>query len=177
MWEKWPTVFGSERNQKTGVRTSYSSGGFGVCRAICVLGSSWMWTVVDIYVLGAILKSYTGELFICTWNLTWKQLNVNCSGHIRQWRLWWWLLIYLCRGTYLAEKLGLCRIYGDYVDGYILQWRLWRWVLTYLCRGTYLVEKLGLCRILWWLCLIIFMEADAGSLYWRTGVLVEVCLA
>ena len=31
-------------------------------------------------VLGAILKSYTGEILICTWSCTGKQLNVNCGA-------------------------------------------------------------------------------------------------
>ena len=34
----------------------------------------------ELYVLGDILKSYTGSH-------TWKHLNVNCGGYIRQWRL------------------------------------------------------------------------------------------
>ena len=29
------------------------------------------------YVLGAILKSYTGVILICAWSRIWKQLNVN----------------------------------------------------------------------------------------------------
>ena len=39
-------------------------GGFGVCRAMYVyaLGSSWLRIVVSRRVLGAILKSYTGEI-------------------------------------------------------------------------------------------------------------------
>ena len=32
------------------------------------------------YVLGAILKSYTGVILICTWSRIWKQLNVNCGA-------------------------------------------------------------------------------------------------
>ena len=31
-------------------------------------------------VLGAILKSYTGEILTCTWSCTGKQLNVNCGA-------------------------------------------------------------------------------------------------
>ena len=132
--------------------TSYSSGGFGVCRARYVFGSSWMWTVVDIYVLGAILKSYTGELLICTWSLTWKQLNVNCGDYIRQWRLWRWSLIYLCRGTYLAGKLDLCGIY----------W--WLCVVIYTSMKIMMVvvnipvyrnlpgREAGPVQNLWWLC-------------------------
>ena len=32
------------------------------------------------YVLGAILKSYTGVILICTWSHILKQLNVNCGA-------------------------------------------------------------------------------------------------
>ena len=55
--------------------------GFGVCRAmyVYVLGSSWVCIVVSRCVLGAILKSYTGEILTCTWSCTGKQLNVNCG--------------------------------------------------------------------------------------------------
>ena len=36
--------------------------------------------VVARCVLGAILKSYTGEILTCTWSCTGKQLNVNCGA-------------------------------------------------------------------------------------------------
>ena len=50
---------------------SYSSGELGVCRAI--------------YILGDILTLHWRATYIGSH--TWKQLNVNCGGYIRQWRL------------------------------------------------------------------------------------------
>ena len=101
-------------------------GGFGVCRAMYVYapGSSWLWIVVSRRVLGAILKSFTGEILTCTWSCTGKQLNVNCGAiYVNgDYNGGWW---YTWVEELTWQRSWACVEYiGDYMWCYIRQWRL-----------------------------------------------------